>query len=210
MRRIAALGVAFVLAAGCGGGDDIAEQLAEQERASSTTTSMSTTTQPETPTSTSATTESAPPIVEITPVSVDCSSEVPPFPCSALTDDDPSNSWNAEGGGVGVEIVFLFSPPVAIAEMVLANLVDEEGFRRNARVQGYEITLDDLPQVIVGDLDDISEPQRITVGSLRTTRLVLTITTAFPGETYDGEGPFRELALQQVWFFGRPVPNSGG
>lgn len=149
-------------------------------------------------------------IVELKPVRTECNTELASFPCRALTDDDPSNSWNAEDGGVGAEVIFLFSPPVQITDMFIHNLDDEERFLRNARIRGYEIEIDDLQQRLVDDLDDTAEPQKIEVRSLRTTRLTLTITSAYAGQTYDGQEPYRELAVQEITFFGRPVPDAGG
>ena len=149
-------------------------------------------------------------VVELTPVRTECSTELPSFPCEALTDDDPANSWNAEDGGIGAEVIFLFSPEVQITEMFVYNLDDEERFLRNARIRGYEIRINDLQQAIVDELEDSAEPQRIEIRSLRTNRLTLTITSAYAGQVYDGKDPFEELAVQKITFFGRPVPEAGG
>jgi len=149
-------------------------------------------------------------IAKLQPIRGDCTSELPSFPCSALTDDDPDNSWNAEAGGVGTSITFLFSPPVQIAEVIFYNLEDTERFTRNARIKGIEIAIDDLPQSTIAELEDSNEPQRVQVRSLRTSSVTITITSAYPGQTYEGREPFRELALQEIAFYGRVSPETTG
>jgi len=166
-----------------------------------------TTTSADSPTSTFATGEE---VVELRPVGVDCTSELNAFPCSALTDDDPDNAWNAEAGGVGTSITFYFSPPVQITEVILYNLEDTERFTRNARIKGIEVEIDDLPQSTIAELEDSNEPQRVPVRSLRTSILTITITSAYPGQVYDEREPFYELALQEIEFFGRVAPEVDG
>jgi hypothetical protein len=161
-------------------------------------------------TTTSTTTQPDLAIVKLQPIRAECSSELASFPCSALIDDDPENSWNAEAGGVGTSITFLFSPPVQIAEVIFFNLEDTERFMRNARIKGIEIVIDDLPQSTIATLEDSNEPQRVQVRSLRTSSVTITITSASPGQTYEGREPFRELALQEIAFYGRVSPETTG
>ena len=161
-------------------------------------------------TTTSTTTPPDLTIVELKPFRVDCTSELASFPCTALTDDDPSNDWNAEAGGVGAVVTFFFSPPVQIAEVILYNLEDAERFARNARIKGLEIVVDDLPQATIADLQDTNEPQRVQLRSLHTSTVSITITSAYPGQTHEGREPFPELALQEVAFYGRVSPETSG
>jgi len=149
-------------------------------------------------------------IVQLHPIRVDCTSDLADYPCSALTDDDPDNSWNARDGGVGVVITFLFSPPVQISEVYIHNLEDQERFERNARMKGVEIVIDDLPQATIFELDDNNQPQRVSLRSLRTSSLQLTITSAYPGQSSGGSEPFRELAAQEILFYGRVSPDTTG
>jgi hypothetical protein len=169
-----------------------------EEEAASTTSSTTTTT--------TATLN----IVELAPIRADCSSELADFPCSALYDDDPDNSWNATEGGVGTEITFFFSPPVQITEMFIHNLEDEERFMRNARMKGIEIVIDDLPQATVTELLDTNDPQRVQIRSLRTSSLTVRITSAYPGQSWNGLEPFRELAAREITFYGRVSPEVSG
>ncbi len=149
-------------------------------------------------------------IVELAPIRADCSSELASFPCSALYDEDPDNSWNATEGGVGTEITFFFAPPVQITEMFIHNLDEEERFMRNARMRGIEVVIDDVPQAHVTELLDTSEPQRVQIRSLRTSSLTIRITSAYPGQSFNGREPFRELAAQEITFYGRVSPEVGG
>jgi hypothetical protein len=161
--------------------------------------------------STSSTTIATLPISELTPIRVDCTSELVAFPCSALVDDDPTNRWNATDQGIGAELTFFFSPPVQITEMFLTNVADQERFTRNARIKGIEIVIDDLSQATIDELDDTNaEPQRIQIRSLRTSSLTLKITSAYIGTSFEGNEPFTELALQQIQFFGRVAPDPSG
>lgn len=158
--------------------------------------------------SSTSTTQATLPIGELSPIRVDCTSELEGFGCANLTDDDPTNRWNAtpDQGIVGAEVTFFFSPPVQITEMFLINVTDDTAFNRNARIQGLEIVIDDLAQSTIVELDDTNEePQRVQIRSLSTSSLTMTITSAYPGTSYEGEEPFSELALQEVEFFGREV-----
>jgi len=149
------------------------------------------------------------PIGPITPIRVTCnppSSESSSFPCTALIDGDAATSWNATDGGIGVEITFLFAPPVQITEMIIQNVVDECRFLRNARMKGIEVSIDDLTQTIVKELDDSRDPQRIDIRSIGTSSLTIRITSGYPGQTCDNKEPFVEMAAQDVYFFGRPTP----
>jgi len=160
--------------------------------------------------STTSTTQVPLDIVQLRPIRVDCTSELVDYPCSALIDDVPDNSWNARDGGVGVVVTFLFSPPVQISEVYIHNLEDQERFERNARMKGVEIVVDDLPQATIFELEDNNQPQRVSLRSLRTSSLQLTITSAYPGQSYEGREPFRELAAQEILFYGRISPDAAG
>jgi hypothetical protein len=147
-------------------------------------------------------------MVQLQPIRVDCTSELDSFPCVALIDDDPESYWNAREGGVGAVLTYIFSPPVQILEVSFQNVGDEERFQRNARIKGIEVTVDDLPQATIAELADTNEPQRFRLHSLRTSRLTITITSAYPGWIFEGHEPFDELALAEVEFFGRVAPET--
>ena len=157
--------------------------------------------------STTATSLPTVPVAQLTPIRVTCTSEMPPsFACEALIDGNPDTSWNAIDGGIGVDITFLFAPPVQITEVLIQNIEDECRFLRNARMKGVEIFIDDLTQTIVAELEDSRDPQRIAIRSLRTSSLSIRITSGYPGQTCDGKEAFLEMAAQDVEFYGRPTP----
>jgi hypothetical protein len=156
---------------------------------------------------TTGTTAAVSSIVALEPIRVDCTSELTAYPCAALIDGDPTTSWNATDGGIGVEITFFFSPPVQITEMLIENLDDQGRFLRNARMKGIEVLVDDLTQATVATLDDSNDqPQQVEIRSLRTSSLTIRITSAYPGQSYEGKEPFPELAAQDISFYGRPTP----
>lgn len=145
-------------------------------------------------------------VVELEPLRIECTSELTSFPCAALIDGDPTTSWNATDGGVGSEIIVYFNPPVQITELWVQNLTDEGRFLRNARIRGIEVSIDDRPQLTIQELADTQDVQQIRVQSLRTNRVVLRITSSYPGIAHEGQEPFNELALQAITFFGRMTP----
>jgi hypothetical protein len=160
------------------------------------------------PTTIPGTTAATTPIGQLTPLLVTCSSQLGSFPCEALWDGDPATSWNAlEGDIIGAEITFLFSPAVQITEMIIENVEDEGRFLRNKRIKGIEVVIDDLTQSTVGELADTNdEPHRIQIRSLGTSSVTIRITSAYPGQSFGGQEPFTELAVQEISFYGRTAP----
>jgi len=166
----------------------------------------------DTATDDTATSESIPlpAIEELVVADVVASSELPGFPASALVDTDPLNSWNDTQEGGQPTLTFNFATPVQITQITVQNVTDEERFHRNYRIEAYEIEIDDLPTVTSGTLSDTNESQTITVPSVQTTQLTLKVITTYPAESWDGKIPFRELALQEVKFFGREADAATG
>lgn len=142
-------------------------------------------------------------IEELQVADVTASSELPGFPASALIDADPLNSWNDTQESGTPQLVFTFAQPVQITQIIMQNVTDEARFKRNYRIETYEIEIDDLATRTTGTLADTNEPQTITVASVNTSLLTLTVLSTYPAEAFDGQIPFRELALQEVKFFGR-------
>lgn len=151
----------------------------------------------------------ATPIGPLAPFEIFCTSELASFPCKALIDGDPATSWNATEGGINVEITFFFNPAVQITEMIIDNVDSLERFLRNRRIKGIEVRIDDLQQVTVAELaDSNAERHRIQIRSLQTSSVTIRITSAYPGQAYDGKEPFPELAVQEITFYGRTSPTS--
>ena len=158
-----------------------------------------------TDTTTSSTSSTQPAIVtEILPVSVKASSQRgDAFGPENLIDGDPATRWNDDAlHGVGAWLEFTFAEPVQIQEIAFENVTDDEAFRRNYKIQGYTITVDDLNVPISGRLVNSNEPQRVNVASLGTVTLRIDVTTTHLAEPVGENPPFDELALQGIRFFG--------
>jgi hypothetical protein len=160
---------------------------------------------PEDTTTTTSTT--APLTIErLQPFEVAASSELnDTFAAANLIDANPENSWNDKSQrGSGAELTFRFAQPVQIVEIEVQNLTEPDRFRRNYRVQGYQITTDDLPLPVAGVLENTNEAQKIRIASLETTELTFTVTSTYPAEaTPEGLPPFNELAIQEFRFYGQ-------
>ena len=142
-------------------------------------------------------------IQQLIPFEVTASSALNQFPPEALIDDNPDNRWNDDSQrGVGAVLTFSFAQPVQITQVVIQNVTNEESFRRNYRIERLEIGTDDLPINLV-TLDDTMDPQTVDIASIRTSTVTFTVIGTYPGESFGGEPPYQELALQEVKFFGR-------
>lgn len=162
-------------------------------------TSVTSTTEPSTQTTVGA-------VAELQPLRVECSSDLPAFPCEALIDGNPETSWNATPPIIGTTITFYFRPEVQITEMWIQNLQDEGRFLRNARITSIEVEIDDRPQLHIQSLADSQETQQVRLNSMRTSRVIVTIMGAAPGQSHEGQEPFDELAVQSIIFWGRVTP----
>jgi hypothetical protein len=158
---------------------------------------------PETSTSTTTTIALTAP-QELIPTSVKASSELnESFGPENLTDGDPETRWNDNSlRGVGAWLEFTFSPAAQITEIVFQNVEDDESFKRNYKIQGYQIEVNDLNVPISGRLLNSNEPQRVKIASLETFNLKIFVTTTHLAEPVGENPPFSELALQGIEFFG--------
>ena len=159
-------------------------------------------------TSSAPTTSEAPVFVELTPATVEASSELgQSFGADNLLDKDFATEWqDASQRGNSAKITFTFAEPVRIASIEIVNLQDNERFRRNYRVRSFVITVDDLSIPIPGELADENEPQRIQIGTVGTTRLAIEVRTTYPAESVGDLVPFLELAIAEIRFFGTTEP----
>jgi len=158
------------------------------------------------PDTTSSTTTSTQPVIvtEIFPTSATASSQLSDsFGAEMLIDGDPETRWNDDSlRGAGAWLEFTFATPVQISEIEFQNVSDDEAFRRNYKIQGYTITVNDLSVPISGRLLNTKEPQRASIFSLDTITLRIDVTTTHLAEPVGENPPFNELALQEVRFFG--------
>jgi len=141
--------------------------------------------------------------VEIFPASVEASSYSDGYDPEHLIDGDPETDWNDDSArGVDAWLTFTFAEPVRITEIELQNLLNDERFKRNYKIQGYLITTNDLSIEISGRLLNTNDPQRVPIASLGTTELTIAVKGTYPAEPADNLPSFSELALQSVRFFG--------
>lgn len=161
-------------------------------------------------TSTTSTTQPAASPQKIVPISVSCSSTLvvsgDRFACENVI-DGTDRYWNDQSAqGRDASIVFTFAEPIAIEQIVFKNVVDDDAFRKNYRVKGYEIVTDDLPdRPSIDQLDDDNRSQLIVLATLRTRQLTFEVTSTYAAEAVAGETPFNELAINEFEFFGRPA-----
>jgi len=158
----------------------------------------------ETASTSTSTTSTLPPVAtEIIPSSVEASSELEGFPATNLIDGDPTTYWNDNSlRGEGATLTFRFARPVSIREIEIQNVQNDEKFKRNFRIKGYIIKVDDIATEMSGRLEDTNEPRRISIASLQTTRLTIEVTSTYPAQAVGDKTAFNELALQEVRFFG--------
>ncbi len=161
-------------------------------------------------TSTTSTTAPVASSQQFDPISVTCSSTLETssgsFACLNLVDgtDRYWNDQSAQGREAFIE--FTFAEPIAIEQIVFKNVVDDESFRKNYRVKGFEIVTDDLPdRPFIDQLDDDNRSQLILLATLRTRQLTFRVTSTYAAEAVTGETPFNELAIDEFEFYGRPA-----
>lgn len=147
----------------------------------------------------------APPVEELQPSTVEASSELGTnWVAENLIDGNLDTEWQDRSlSGRGAVLTFRFQQPVAISEIEVYNIADDDRFRQNYRIRGFRITVDDLSYEITGQLADVNSRQVIQVASISTRTLVLEITSTFESEAVGDSVPFTELAVADIRFFGR-------
>lgn len=160
-----------------------------------------------TPSSTTLVTSTTVAFEELIPTSVSASSQLnDSFAASNLIDNNTDTEWqDLNQRGNDAELTFTFAQPVRIVSIEVVNLPDDTRFKQNYRIKGYVIEVDDLAIGISGELDDSNDPQRIQVGTVATTTLVLEVRTTYPAQAVGDKPPFTELALADIRFFGSTV-----
>jgi len=113
--------------------------------------------------------------------------------------------WQVGQEGVGATVTFFFEQPVSLERIEFLNLADPEGFRRNFRIRDIRIIPDDTTRAVVTALQDIQELQVIPIQTTSTLSLRIEVTSTFPAEAVGDLSPFKELAIQDIAFFGQVV-----
>lgn len=157
-----------------------------------------------TTTTTSTTTTTLANLGQITPTEVDASSFIAAsYSASKLIDGDFNTEWQA-AHGEGLTLTFRWAQPVQIKYLEIYNIQDETRFKRNYRINGYKITVDDLPGVENRQTlkDEAGGPQQIDIASIETTTLTLEILSDYPSQAVGGEVAFGEIAVAEIQFYG--------
>ncbi|WP_433783291.1 discoidin domain-containing protein [Actinomycetospora sp. CA-101289] len=161
------------------------------------------------------------PVSVLTPVSADAScattgtdSAGTPFryqPVNAF-DSDPESAWRCEGAGYGQWLRADFGTPVTITEVGLVPGYDKvdpydgtDRFAQSPRILGATWTFDD--GTVVSQSFDTSpttgrDLQTMSVPPVRTSSVLLTVTTTVPGSTVGDQGPVTKTGTSTVRLVG--------
>lgn len=157
---------------------------------------------------TSSLVEDSPPVEEIIPADIVCSSEYDNdrLRCENLIDGDTSTYWNDNSlRGDGAMFTVTFPSAVQLTQIQFWNVPDDLTFRRNYRINGVEIIPNDSPGVqFVENLNNENAgPLVVSTPTTETTQLVIRVASSHPSEDVGGNAAFDELALAEIRFWGR-------
>ena len=144
-------------------------------------------------------------IAQIIPTEVEASARLSDgFGESNLIDNDLETEWQVNQATSPLTLEFRFAQPVSIRYLEIYNITDQDRFLRNYRINGYKITVDDLPGVEPrATLKDMAGgPQRVDIASIETTVLTLEVLTCYPSQAIGDQPAFEELAVAEVKFWG--------
>ncbi len=149
------------------------------------------------------------PLQPIRPISIECTTQFNDtnLACDNLIDDDDDTLWQDNAlEGVGAIFTITFSQPVALEQVTFTNLVDDERFTRNWRINGVQIIANDLSGLpMVGSLpNENTRDHVVETRTLGTTELIINVVSTYPSEALDDKA-FDELALAEIRFWGRLV-----
>lgn len=143
--------------------------------------------------------------VSLVPNRVVPSAQLSDFPASNLIDTDPTTMWQVGQEGVGATVTFFFEEPVSLDRIEFLNLADPDSFRRNFRIRDIRIIPDDTTRAVVTALQDLQELQVIPIQTTSTLSVRIEVTSTFPADAVGELSPFKELAIQDISFFGSVV-----
>ena len=146
------------------------------------------------------------PLEEINPISITCSSEYNTnLGCGNLIDREDTY-WNDQSlRGEDARITVTFVNPVALEQVQIVHVGNEEKFRRNYRVRAVEIFADDVPGVpFVDEIPNANDrPHAVSTPTNHTLQLEIRVTATWPSEALGGNQAFDELAIEELRFWGR-------
>lgn len=143
-----------------------------------------------------------PETVQLTANRVVPSAQLSGFPADNLIDADPTTMWQVGQEGVGATLTFFFPEPVALERIEFKNISDQESFLRNFRVRGLRISPDDTTRPTVVELANTREVQPVAIQTELTRTVRIEVTSTYPAEAVGDLQPFKELAIEDIKFFG--------
>ncbi len=144
-------------------------------------------------------------LTEITPTQVTASAQISAgFADAKVIDGDLETEWQVLQSQDPLILEFRFAQPQQIQFIEIYNIGDNDRFLQNYRIEGYKITVDDLPGVENrSSLKDLAGgPQRIDIASIGTTTLTIEILSNYPSQAIGDLPAFEELAVAEVKFWG--------
>ncbi|MEA2003295.1 MAG: hypothetical protein U9N84_15600 [Actinomycetota bacterium] len=144
-------------------------------------------------------------LTEITPTQVTASAQISAgFADAKVIDGDLDTEWQVNQAQDPLTLEFRFAQPQQIQFIEIYNIAGDDRFRQNYRIEGYKITVDDLPGVENRNtLKDLaSGPQRVDIASIGTTVLTIEILSSYPSQAIGDLPAFEELAVAEVKFWG--------
>lgn len=144
-------------------------------------------------------------LTEITPTQVTASAQISAgFADTHVIDGDLETEWQVNQAQDPLILEFRFAQPQQIQFIEIYNIGNNDRFLQNYRIEGYKITVDDLPGVENRNtLKDLAGgPQRIDIASIGTTTLTIEILSNYPSQAIGDLPAFEELAVAEVKFWG--------
>lgn len=148
--------------------------------------------------------------VELTANRVVPSAQLSGFPADNLIDADPLTMWQVGQEGVGATLTFFFPEPVSLDRIEFKNITDPESFQRNFRARGLRISPDDTTRPTIIELANTSDLQPVAIQTELTKTVRIEITSTYPAEAVGDLQPFKELAIEDIAFFGVVVTEPAG
>ncbi len=151
-----------------------------------------------------------PDTVELTANRVVPSAQLSGFPADNLIDGDPLTMWQVGQEGVNATLTFFFPEPVALERIEFKNITDETKFLQNFRVRGLRISPDDTTRPTIVELANTRDVQPVAIQTTLTKLVRIEVTSSYPAEAVGDQQPFKELAIEDIKFFGTVATETGG
>ncbi len=124
------------------------------------------------------------------------------FSCEKLYDNDYSTWQDNALSCQDAWLEFNFAKEVFIEFIVIQNAEKSSSFKRNYKIRDLVITTNAENQKIQKELENRNTEQWIDINTT-TNYLRIDVLSAYPGEEFNGQEPFKECAVQEVRFFGK-------